>query len=383
MSTSFEARKGKELLKPPEVKPTLTIMLMLCCAFSTGKGDIKWLFDHSISGEIMATALATTKPATTLAAITSRPAPVNSSAPPPAANQSDGIVYVLESFFSGKLPRLSRIFPYNPIATATEVAWTSATGQITIWILLVNVLYIWLFGSQVESKYYQKGRFFIFLGGVALIPAAILYLTTPAGTNAYLQKIVGPTLMTCFMLGGYFLYLPKKPWKPAEWKPPRWKVFKGNDEKQRTMVKVPWVNPWVYVFGFFIWTGLQQAMFTFSRQDLVNATHQIWLGDLYSTLTGGTVSGGTIAVVAPIPAVLSILAGGIFAYLCQSLMTTVKYKRQASDLQVQAVLQYKELRSLDMNHNQAIEGTSKLIGVPLDICRDWINKGLQPIKEEN
>jgi hypothetical protein len=382
MSTSFEARKGRELLKPPEVKPALTILLMLCCAFSTGKGDIKWLFDHSVSGEIMATALATAPPATTLAAITSKPTPANSSAPP-QGKQSDGIIYILESFFTFQAPRLSRIFPYNPIATAIEVAWTSATGQITIWIMLINTLYIWLFSSQVERKFYQKLRYFIFLAGAVIAPPFILYLTSPPGTNAYLQKIVGPTLMTCFILGGYFLYLPKKPWKPAEWKPPRWKVFKGNDEQQRTMVKVPWVNPWTYVVGFVAWTAVQQAMFTFSRQDLVNATHQIWLGDLYSTLTGGTVSGGTIAIIAPIPAVLSVLAGAIFAYLCQSLMTTVKYKRQSSDLQVQAVLQYKELRSLDMNHAQAIEGTSKLIGVPLDICRDWINKGLQPIKEEN
>ncbi len=383
MSTSFEARKGRELLKPPELKPAVTIFLMLICALNTGKGDINWLFSHSLSGQSIALALAATPTPTTVNTATPHPAASKSpaGAPPPPQAGGGGIVYFLTELSSFRIPKLAGIFPNNGIVSVIELAWNAAIGQITIWIMLVNVLFIFLFGNILEKKLIQW-RYWAFIATAVLGPALIIYFTAPIGSPDYLQKVVGPTLMTCFFLGGYLCFMPKKPWKPAEWKPPRWKVFKGNDEQQRNLVKVPWVNPWTYVVGFAMWTGLQQACFTFGRSDVVTFTHQVMAGNVYSAITGGTVSGGTIAIITLLPGILSVVAGAVFSQIYLYTATTVRYKRQSSDLQVQAVLQYKELRALDMNHNQAVEGTSKLIGVPLDICRDWINKGLQPIKDD-
>lgn len=396
MSTSFEPKKGRELLKPPEITPVLTIILMLICAFNSGKGEINWLFSHSISGQSLQAALSAA-PTPTVANTAAAPTPaqpnkggnkgglVVKGGPQPAggaAAPTTGLVYFLTQVCTFNCPKLSLVFPDNGIANFVEAAWTSATGQITIWIMLVNILYIWLFGSILEKRLIQW-RYFAFLASAVIVPAIIVLFTSPPGSAEFSQKIVGPTLMTCFLLGGYMAFMPKKPWSPQEWKPPRWKVFKGNDEKDRTMLKVPWVNPWTYVIGFILWTALQQAFFMFGRADVVNFTHQVMAGDLYSTLTGGSVSGGTINVITLIPGIISVIAGAIFSQLYLWAGTSVRYKRQASDLQVQAVLQYKELRALDMNHTQALEGTSKLIGVPLDICKDWINKGMQPIKDEN
>lgn len=411
MSTSFEPPKGKELLKPPEVKPVLTIFLMLICAFNTGKGDMNWLFTHAISGQSIAQALATTAPAPTVVnTATPKPPPgppAPGSKPPPGSPppQEDGIGYFLGHsvstitnlvmgctfglmFQDGKyldeamrqMPRMSGMFPGSPIAAYIDLVWTSAIGQITIYIMFLNLLFIWLFGNVVEKKLIEW-RYIAFLASAVLVPPLCVYFTSSPGTAEYQARIVGPTLMTMFLMGGYMCFMPKKPWKPAEWKPPRWKVFKGNDERQRTLTKVPWVNPWTYVGLFAGWTGIQQAVFFFSRSDVVNWTHQVWVGNIYSTLAG-TVSSGMVNILTPIPAVLSVIAGAIFAQIYYYVGTTTRYKRDSSDLQVQAVLQYKELRALDMNHNQALEGTSKLIGVPLDICKDWITKGLQPLKDE-
>jgi len=82
-------------------------------------------------------------------------------------------------------------------------------------------------------------------------------------------------------------------------------------------------------------------------------------------------------VVRPIPAVEAMLFGIFSSYILQNIVFKQRMRREAGDLQVQAVLQYKELRALDMNHKQAVEGTAKLLGVPLDIVKDWIAKGLQ------
>ena len=328
MSMEQDARRGRELLKPPEVKPLLTLAMMLFCILNTGKGDINWLLSHSIS--------------------------------------ADKIMNGLSANNWAALGILSAI---------------AATGQLTFWMMFINILFVWLFGSAIEKKLIIW-RYPVFVLVSIIAPSLLLAFSSPLGTAAYTQNVFGPTMMTAFLLGGYMVFKPKKPFKPQEWKTPKWKVFKGNDATQRNRVKVPWVDPTVYIIGFIAWSAIQMVLLTISRQTVVDATHQLWVGNVYAAITGGSTSGGRFLVLQPISFMLTVLSGAVMAYLLVNLSSNVKYKRAASDMQVQAVLQYKELRALDMNHNQAVEGTSQLIGVPLDVCRDWITKGLQPIKDE-
>lgn len=328
MSMSHSSRKARELLKPPVVKPVLTVVLMLICMFNTSaKGDFNWFLQHNIAAD-----------------------------------------KVMNGLQSGALPA---------VITLSILAFTA---QMTLWTMPLNILYIWLFGSNTERKLISW-RYPVFVLMALVVPAILLGVTNTAGTAGYTQKIFGPTLMTCFLLGGYLVFKPKKPFKPQEWKTPKWQIF-NKDTNTNKMVKIPFVNPNVYLGGFAMWSLLQMYLLSTSRQDIVSQTGQLWIGNIYAALTGGSVNSNSFQVLQPIAAIGSVLAGALMAYVLVSITGSVKYKRSASDLQVQAVLQYKELRALDMTHAQAVEGTSKLIGVPADICRDWINKGLQPIKED-
>lgn len=329
MSMQEDARRGRELLKPPEVKPILTVLLMIMCMFNTSaKGDFNWFLQHALSADKVANGL--------------------------------------------------QAGAYPAIFTLSAI---SATGQMSLWVMLPNILFIWLFGHVVEKKLITW-RFPLFALLALLVPSLLLVFTSPVGSAAYTQKLVGPTMMTAFLLGGYLVFKPKKPFKPQEWKTPKWKVFKGNDPDRRKY-SVPYVNPTVYIGAFIAWSALQMFLLSTARQDVVSMTNQLWVGNVYAALTGGSTNNSAFQVMQPIAAIGSVLAGALSAYTLINLSGNVKYKRSASDLQVQAVLQYKELRALDMTHNQAVEGTSKLIGVPIDICKDWITKGMQPIKDEN
>lgn len=329
MSTS---QRGRELLKPPVVKPVLTVVLMLICMFNTSaKGDFNWFLQHNVAADKVMLGL------------------------------SGGIAAI------------------PAIITMSTMAFTA---QMTLWAMPINILYIWLFGSQVERKLISW-RYPLFVLLALVLPALIVAFSCPVGSALYTQKIFGPTLMTCFLLGGYLVFKPKKPFKPQEWKTPKWQIFaKQQAAGSAKMVKVPFVNPNIYFMGFTVWSLLQMYMMSTSRQDVVSKTGQLWVGNVYAALTGGSVNTNSFQVLQPIAAIGSILAGALMAYVLVNVTANKTYKRSASDLQVQAVLQYKELRALDMTHVQAVEGTSKLIGVPADICRDWINKGLQPIKDE-
>lgn len=266
-----------------------------------------------------------------------------------------------------------------PLAVIT-MSVIAFTAQMTLWAMPLNILYIWLFGSNTERKL-TSWRYPVFVLLALIVPALLIGFTSPVGSAFYTQKIFGPTMMTCFLMGGYIVFKPKKPFKPQEWKTPKWQIF-NKDANTNKMVKIPYVNPSTYLVGFTIWSLLQMYLLSTSRQDIVAKTGQLWVGNVYAALTGGSVNTNSFQVLQPIAAIGSILAGAVMAYVLVNITGTKSYKRSASDLQVQAVLQYKELRALDMTHAQAVEGTSKLIGVPADICRDWINKGLQPIKDE-
>lgn len=331
MTTS--AQRKRELLKPPEIKPVLTLLIMAMTMFFVGdpsKGFAydKWVHEHAMTTQKFFTAL----------------------------EKSD----ISGLFMSTFQATLSQLGP---------------------WSFVLNLAFIWLLGSLVERKLISW-RFPVFvLIGMIGSWAVLCYFGEAYSPT---QRFIGPSLFLFYLLGGFFIFKPKKPFKPAEWKKAPWKVYdedKEDTEKKR-MLRIPWVSPWIYICIFLAYQGLLFLITSMSKQELINFTHIGFIGNIRQAFLG-SILGDSVQVFRPLAAVWSTLLGVVTSYILVNIVFKSKLMREAGDMQMQAVLQYKELRALDMNHKQAVEGTAKLIGVPLDVVKDWIAKGLQPTEKKD
>jgi len=323
---SQAAARKRELLKPPEVKPVLTLMLMLACLFFVGDPGKGWAYslwcsDHSFMAQKFFSSI-----------------------------DKHDIVGILSMTFQATAAQLS------PLAFIFDAG---------LW---------WIFSNVVEKKLvawrYPLFVFIGMLGNWAILAYGIGYVEPS-------QRFIGPYMFMFYVLGAYLIFKPKKPFKPAQWKSVPWKLFKGDaDHGVVKALRMPFVNPWIYVSIFLVYTAMIYFFLSLSNHDLVNMTHVGFVGLIQRSFVG-TIQAGSMQILRPIQAVESCLLGVFTGYILVNIVVKSKMKRDAGDLQVQAILQYKELRALDMNHKQAVEGTAKLIGVPLDITRDWIAKGLQ------
>lgn len=261
----------------------------------------------------------------------------------------------------------------NDILAILNMTFQATAAQLGPFGFVFDTMFWWIFASVVEKKL-LSWRFpaFLLIGMVG----SWTILVYEVGFLAPSQRFISPIMFLCYVMGAFLIFKPRKPFKPAEWKPLPWKVFKGDEHTQEKKLKVPWVSPWVYIGLFVAYAAAIHFLATMSSKELIDITHVGLVGNIRQWIMG-SISPGTIQVVRPIPGVEAMLLGVFSAYILQNIVFKSKLRREAGDMQVQAILQYKELRALDMNHKQAVEGTSKLIGVPLDIVKDWIAKGLQ------
>ena len=331
MTTS--AQRKRDLLKPPEIKPVLTgLILLITIGFvgdpSKGFAYDRWVFDHAMTAQKFFTAL-----------------------------EKSDMLGLIGGSITATLSQL------GPLSFA------------------LNAGFLWILGSLCEKTLiawrYPLYVFLGILGSWAIL--AYGEFATPT------QRFIGPSMFFFYMLGGFLVFKPNKPFKPAEWKKLPWKVYDEDNEhdtEKKRMLRLPWVSPWVYVTIFLAYQALLYLVTSMGGTELVNVTHIGLMGNLRRLILG-TVLGDTVMVFRPIAAVQACLLGVFMSYILINIKFKSKMRREAGEMQMQAILQYKELRALDMNHKQAVEGTAKLIGVPLDVCKDWIAKGLQPQEKKD
>ena len=315
----------RELLKPPVVKPVITFLVIGVCLFLVGdptRGNYyQWCLEHSITAQKFFAAL----------------------------QKND----------------MASIFTMTFLTTAAQL------GPIAF---VINTGFWWVFGSVVERNLLSWRYPVFLLIGMLGCWTILAYGVSYAETS---QRFIGPYMFMCYFLGAYLIFKPKKPFKPAEWKPLPWKLFTGDAEHGiKKSLKLPFVSPWIYISLFVIYVALLHFFFSMSSRELVDQTHLGFVSSIQRIFVG-MLPAGSMQLIRPIPAAESLLLGVFSAYIVMNIVLKPKLRRDAGDLQLQAILQYKELRALDMNHAQAVEGTAKLIGVPADIARDWIAKGLQ------
>ncbi|MBY0359212.1 MAG: rhomboid family intramembrane serine protease [Candidatus Obscuribacterales bacterium] len=318
-------RRKRELLKPPEHAPVVTYLLMALAAFNTGEPSYQWVQEHAITAQ-----------------------------------------------------KLFSAFQAGDLAKLFFMTYNATFAQLGVWSLLLNLFFFWIFGVTVEKRLVSWRYPLFILIGMFLTWALVSYDSTWSPTKLYL----GPTMLLVYMMGGYIAFKPKKPFKPAEWKSPPWKVFKEDEESEHNRVKVPWVSPWLYIILFVLYTFAMHLVLSQTSQKFVEITHVGFSTILHRGLVGGLGS-DTVSMVRLMPALEALAVGYFVAQILIYMVFQRKVKRDASDLQVQTFLQYRELRALDMTHLQAIEGASRLVGVPEDIAREWIDQGLQPVKDSN
>jgi hypothetical protein len=324
-----DARK-RELLKPPVVKPVLTVLVMIACMFfvgDPGKNYYQWCTEHSLTAQ---------------------------------------------KFFMS--------MEKNDIVSILNMSFQATIAQLGPFAFVLNAGFWWIFASVVEKKL-LSWRYPVFL--LAGVLGSWIILAYGVGFVEQSQRFIGPYLFMFYVLGAYLVFKPKKPFKPQEWKPVTFRLFTGDEEHGiKKSLKLPFVSPWIYISFFIAYVTMLHFLFSMSKSQLVSTVHVGLVADVQKAFVG-TISAGTLQLLRPVPAAEACLLGLFSAYILMNIVFKSKLRRHAGDMQLQAVLQYKELRALDMNHKQAVEGTAKLIGVPLDIAKDWIAKGVQTPPSDN
>lgn len=251
---------------------------------------------------------------------------------------------------------------------------TASLSQLSAWNWIINSFFLWCFGYIIEKK--LKGwRYAAFI--LCCIVIGWVLVVVNAGLNVN-KMYIGPSMMFFGMLGGYFAFFPRKHFEAQQWVRPSTEIFKR--EKARPVAERYWVNPWAYVIAFVIYEVLLQMGLNFGKEWVVNKTHIQFLGEVHQFIVGRIQ--GAPSAFNPISAVLAIGAGFVVAQTLPKLAMSMKPKRPGGKLQLEVIQHYRELRTLDMTHDQACEGAAKFAAVPLDLAKDWIAKGAAGLRDQ-
>ena len=254
--------------------------------------------------------------------------------------------------------------------------WTATSAQLSPWMWGLNAFFIWCFGYVVEKKM-KPARYLALL--LTLIPSGwILVFIFSQGYN-YNKLYIGPSMLLFGLLGAYFAYFPKKPFKPQEWVRPNTQIFRHEEPTPHH--ERHWVSPWTYVIAFAAFEIFLQLGLTFDKDFFVAKTHIELLGTIHTAVFGRMQTNP--AAFQPVAAIMNIGVGFFIGYMLPKLRASVKPVRPGGKLQLEVIQHYRELRTLDMTHEQACEGAAKFAAVPIDIAKDWISKGAAGLKDQD
>lgn len=246
-------------------------------------------------------------------------------------------------------------------------------GQLSPWLFVVNAFFLWTFGSLIEQKLISwRYPAFLTLGMIGCY--GLLALDSVDNPD---RLFIGPTMFLFYMLGGYLAFLPKKPFKPADWVKPGWRIFREDAPPQ--IFERYWVSPWVFIIAFAVYSLLLQFGLSKSDTQINQITKQPVAAQVHRLVMGPIFRPAYAFAV--IPAVETVLLGAFSAFLFSSMITRPTVKRPGGKLQLKVIQHYRELRTLDMTHEQAVEGAAKFTAVPIEIARDWIAKGVAAVKD--
>lgn len=206
--------------------------------------------------------------------------------------------------------------------------------------LLIGIYFIWVFGTHIEQTL-GVGRFLLLAILGATLPWAFVGFDPWFNPSAIL---VGPAFLTATILGAYLVFPPERK-KIQGWMPrPRNEIFRKEEKKDMTKkyAKDPSVFIWLFIGVMF-------------------AGH---FGVVFLTK-------GQYDVVAVVPFVAALGIGYVMAMM---LVYSATGSIKDAPIKLAAMKHYRDLLDLDVNHDEALRGTARALGLPYEQVKDWVQK---------
>ncbi|HEY9712676.1 MAG TPA: hypothetical protein V6C72_04360, partial [Chroococcales cyanobacterium] len=206
--------------------------------------------------------------------------------------------------------------------------------------------------KHVEQKLGQPRFMVIMLLGLTVPWAVLGYLTKDQSGITYL----GPVFWLCAVIGAYLVVppIPKSKLGQGSYKD-RTQIFR-RDPRPDPIEKYTG-NPWMFLvtflaiqIGFHLW--LQYG-------------GQIWVfADWFPAMP-------SLDNLSILPALVSL---GLGWSVTELMARSATAHTKDSPLTAKALKTYYELLDLDVNHEEAVRGTARALGLPVDKVREWIAK---------
>lgn len=234
---------------------------------------------------------------------------------------------------------------YLPLANM--MFWATFCSA-NLWLLVANSYFFWVFGSTVELRLgYEK---YIFLIMTSLFGTwFILSFETGARADAV---YIGPGLLTAAVVGAYLVFFPEKKINPG-----------GSIGTTRTVTRRErdpdpsaafGISPWWLISSFIVYEAVLHFVLTGQRVPVDNMT---------------LMAGGGAFVL------------GIF--VCAGLVAFASHGIAGNPLKILAIERYRQLRALDMSHDESVEGVARLISCPVEQVKQWIAAGSGALPTQN
>jgi membrane associated rhomboid family serine protease len=224
---------------------------------------------------------------------------------------------------------------FSQAAFAQKDALHAGLGIVTA---AFNIYFVWVFGSLVEIRLGYLRYMAVLVAGIL---AGWFCLGMEAGTGSAVY-FVGPAFLTAAILGAYLNFLPEKKIQPGGNIGRSYKVI--VTEPVADASKAFNVSPWTLFGLFFVW--------------------QVALHFLFSWLGAAQFDNGRIL------SLIAALVAGLVVSVVLIMLATPSV--EGHPLQRLAILRYHELRKIDLTHEQAITGAARLLSLPDETVKEWL-----------
>lgn len=221
-----------------------------------------------------------------------------------------------------------------------------------------NMYFFWVFSKHTEQKL-GPGRFLILLMVSIYLPWIFTYFDMMRQPQLYELGIISPAMMLCCIIGCYMVFppIPKSVLGQGNIRD-RNQIFRRGERADPLDKYI--ANPYTFVGVFAAVQILLHLWCTIGFTDYFQPHHgfDVWM---------------------LLPALGSAAVGyGLGQAFLQS--ATAHFKE--GPLTLAALKRYHELLELDVNHDEAIRGTARTLGLPYEKVREWVtkNKGKLRVK---
>lgn len=204
--------------------------------------------------------------------------------------------------------------------------------------MVLSMYFLWVFGSTAEIRLGYLRYLLVIVSST--IAGWVLLGYEIAGINAPLY--LGPGILTAGIVGAYMNFLPEKKISPGGSIGRTYKIVSTTPPPDPSSHFS--VSPWTLFVLFGMW---QLILHFFILAHIAPPFDNIRV----------------------LPAIAAAATGFVVA-LVAIMMATIK--EEGHPLQRLTILQYHELRNMDLNHEQSIVGAARLMSLPEESVKKWL-----------